>query len=286
MRVFLTQLPYTMSNSDRNFKRLFEELKARAYSNKTIKAYIYYNERFVKHANKSPRAMTAQDITSFLAHLAQTKSASTVALAFNAINFYYKTVYRRSICDGIKYPKRPKLLPTVLAKAEVKRMIEETVNPKHKTIIQLLYGTGMRVSEICSLKMRDIDFERNLIHIRCAKGAKDRMGMLPQTCRDILLKQKAIKSPAAYVFTGRSGGKINQRTIQEIIKQAAARAGINKRVSPHTLRHSFATHLLESGTDIRYIQKLLGHSKLQTTERYTHVADSALSRIASPLELL
>lgn len=271
---------------DLNFKRLFEELVSRGYSKKTVKAYLYYNERLVTYTNKSPRAITAQDITGFLAHLAETKSTSTVALALNAITFYHKTVYRRTICARLKHPKRPKILPTVLAKTEVKSMIDKTVNPKHKTIIQLLYGTGMRVSEICALKMRDIDFERNSIHIKCAKGAKDRMGMLPQTCREILLKQQTLKTPNTHVFTGRSGGKINQGTIQKITKQATARAGISKRVSPHTLRHSFATHLLESGTDIRYIQKLLGHSKLQTTERYTHVADSALSRIASPLELL
>lgn len=275
-----------MPNTNPNFKLLYEELVSRGYSRKTVKAYLYYNERLVAYINKSPRAVTAPDIKSFLAHMAESRSPNTVAVAFNAINFYYKNIYHRSICNNIKYPKRPKKLPIVLSKEEVKRMIDKTLNPKRKTIIQLLYGTGMRVSEICALKMRDIDFERNSIHIKCAKGAKDRMGMLPHTCREVLLKQQALKTPNTHVFTGRSGEKIHERSIQAIIKQAATRAGISKRVSPHTLRHSFATHLLESGTDIRYIQKLLGHSKLQTTERYTHVTDSALSRIASPLELL
>lgn len=269
-----------------DFKTLREEMVSRKYSKRTIKTYIYYNDKFLEEVQKSPRQISTQDIKSFLVSVAETKSASTVALALNALKFYYKVVYKRSICDKIVGPKKEKKLPSILSKQEIKTMIDGTQNQKHKTILQLLYGTGMRLSEIRKLRMSDIDFCRSVIHIKQAKGAKDRMVHLPNSCLQILLTQKDLKGDTDYLFTGRAGKALNGRTIQAVVRQAAQRAQIKKRVTPHTLRHSFATHLLENGTDIRFIQHFLGHSKIQTTERYTHVANTAIEKIKSPLEFL
>ena len=171
------------------------------------------------------------------------------------------------------------------SKEDIKLMIELTDNPKHKTMIQLLYGAGMRVSELTHLKMRDIDFNRETIHIVHGKGAKDRFVPLPKTIAPILIKQKQLKVGADFLFTnGARGARLTEATIQKVVAQAAERAGIQKSVSPHTLRHSYATHLLEAGTDIRYIQALLGHSKIETTQIYTHVALTHITGIQSPLD--
>ena len=148
----------------------------------------------------------------------------------------------------------------------------------------LLYGTGMRVSELTHLRMLAIDFDRNIISIAHAKGAKDRTTLLPCSLKELLLKQKRLKRPTDFLFTNYQGGHLTESTIQIIIGEAAARAEIAKHVTPHTLRHSFATHLLEAGTDIRYIQALLGHAKLETTQVYTHVAVNHLATITSPLD--
>ena len=216
---------------DKTFVTLSRELRIRNYSRHTIESYVYYNRELLRFCGKDPREVTVENIKDYLDYLALNKSASTVSVAYNAIQFYYKEMWRRSFFFHLKHPKKEKRLPAVLSKDEVCRMIELTVNPKHRCMIQLLYGAGLRVGELVRLKMRDIDVYRNAIHIVQSRGAKDRYVMLP-----------------------------------------------------HTLRHSFATHLLEAGTDIRYIQELLGHAKLATTEIYTHVSSLAMTQIVSPLD--
>lgn len=163
-------------------------------------------------------------------------------------------------------------------------MIAYTQNPKHNCIMSLLYGTGVRVSELVNIRMCDIDFDRMMLRVFQGKGKKDRMAILPKKLKEILQKQKELKERKGFLFTNGRGGKLTTVTIQKIVKQAAERVGISKRVSPHTLRHSFATHLLEAGTDIRSIQELLGHAKLETTQIYTHVARSRLQGLTSPLD--
>jgi len=175
-------------------------------------------------------------------------------------------------------------LPVVLSKEEARKMIEITKNPKHNCIISLLYGTGVRVSELTHIKMRDIDMDRKMLRVFQGKGKKDRFVMLPEKLMPIFSIQMKLKSAGDYLFTNGRGSRLTEATIQKIVGQAAEKAGIRKNVSPHTLRHSFATHLLENGTDIRYIQELLGHAKLQTTQIYTHVASNDLSRLKSPLD--
>ena len=273
-----------MENSN-TFDSLSRELRIRNYSRRTIESYVYYNEELLRFCNKDPREVATDDIKDYLDFLAKGHSASTVSVAYNALHFYYKEIWRRSFFINMHQPRKAKYLPVVLSKEEVKRMIELTANPKHNCIISLLYGTGVRVSELTHIKMRDIDLDRKMLRVFQGKGKKDRFVMLPEKLSPILTIQARLKQAGDFLFTnGRGDNRLTETTIQKIVAQAAERAGIKKNVSPHTLRHSFATHLLENGTDIRYIQELLGHAKLQTTQIYTHVARNDLGRLKSPLD--
>lgn len=267
------------------FDNLARELRIRNYSKKTADSYIRYNQEFLRFCEKDPREAMAEDIKNYLDYLACEWSASTVSVAYNALLFYYKTIWRRQFFVNLPHPRKEKHIPVVLAKEEVKKMINLPSNPKHHCIISLLYGAGLRVSELTHIKMRDIDFDRNLLRVFQGKGKKDRMTLLPEALKEILIKQENLKIPNDYLFTNGRGSRLTEATIQKIVVSTAKKAGIAKNVTPHTLRHSFATHLLENGTDIRYIQELLGHAKLQTTQIYTHVANNNLKNIVSPLDV-
>lgn len=268
-----------------NFDRLLQELKLRHYSKNTIDSYLHYNQELLYFCKKSPREMTTQDIKDYLGYLSDSKSSSTVSVALNAIQFYYKSVWQRQLFITIHHPKKAKPLPIILSKEEITRMITETNNPKHKCIISMLYGTGMRVGELVRLRMDRIDLDRKIISIVAGKGNKDRIVIIPKSLLEILLNQKRMKKQCDYLFTNGRRSRLTERTIQNIIGGRARASGIAKNVTPHTLRHSFATHLLENGTDIRYIQALLGHAKLETTQIYTHVARNQLEKIISPLDI-
>lgn len=267
------------------FASLERELRIRNYSRRTIELYVHYNDEFLRFCEKEPKEVTTEIIKNYLDYLAVNKSASTVSVAYNAIHFYYGEIWKRSFFVNIHQPKKAKYLPVVLAKEEVVKMLAVTINPKHHCIISLLYGTGVRVSELTHIKMRDIDLDRMMLRVFQGKGKKDRMVMLPAKLKNILNGQAKLKIANDYLFTNGRGNRLTETTIQKIVGQASVKAGIKKNVSPHTLRHSFATHLLENGTDIRYIQELLGHAKLQTTQIYTHVANSNLIGIKSPLDI-
>ncbi len=270
---------------DKTFDTLSRELRIRNYSRRTIESYVYYNRELLRFGEKDPREIRTEDIKEYLDYLARERSASTVSVAYNAIQFYYKEIWHRSFFVHLKHPKKEKHLPTVLSKTEVKLMIERTVNPKHRCMIQLLYGAGLRVGELVRLRMRDIDTSRNMMHVVQSKGAKDRYVMLPEALRETVINQARLKKPDDFLFTSYDNGHLTEATIQKVVGAAAERAQIGRSVSPHTLRHSFATHLLEAGTDIRYIQELLGHAKLATTQIYTHVTSAALTQVTSPLDL-
>lgn len=269
---------------DNTFANLERELRIRNYSQRTIESYVYYNEELLRFCNKDPREVTTDDIKDYLDFLGKGRSTSTVSVAYNALHFYYKEIWHRSFFVNMHQPRKAKYLPVVLSKEEVKRMIELTKNPKHNCIISLLYGTGVRVSELTHIKMRDIDLDRKMLRVFQGKGKKDRFVMLPAKLLSILTVQARLKQAGDFLFTNGRDGRLTEATIQKVVSQSAERAGIKKNVSPHTLRHSFATHLLENGTDIRYIQELLGHAKLQTTQIYTHVARNDLGRLKSPLD--
>ncbi len=263
---------------------LRQEMKLRNFSPRTIESYTYYIHNCLKYASVSPESILEVHIRNYLSYLQNNnRSASTLNTAYSALKFYFQRILRRKFFIHIPRSKREKTLPSVLSKDEVKRLIEATNNPKHHTIISLLYGAGLRVGELVSLKMQDLDFDRKLIHVVLGKGKKDRYTLLPQSLFKTLQKQKSLKEPSEYLFTHDREIHLTTKTIERIVKDAAYKAGIQKHVHPHTLRHSFATHLLENGTDIRYIQELLGHTKIETTLVYTHVTIKN-TRIVSPLD--
>lgn len=260
-------------------KLIVDECKLRGYSKKTIDNYAHHVERYLE-SKKSPR-----EYLLFL--IDKNKSDETVRSAGFAIKFYLKASKTDSqdinpIIEDIPSLKREKKLPIILSKEEIESMILSTNNLTHRLIIQIGYSSGLRSSEIINLKWIDIDFNRNSIHIKRGKGKKDRIVMLSGKVKESL--QNLSREKQGCVFITTRGGKYTQRTIQKIIENAAKKVGIKKRISPHTLRHSFATHLLERGTDIRYIRDLLGHSDIGTTSIYTKVSNSDLSKIRSPLD--
>ena len=204
-----------------------------------------------------------------------------------SIDKFYSSVYDKKLNIKHLYPVRKSYsLSNYLTTDEVKKLIEGVQNIKHRCIIKLLYGSGLRLSELLHLKVIDIDSKSMIIHIRNSKGNKDRVVMLSKALLEELRTYFIKHKPDDYLFEGQSGGMYSLKSVQVILKNAAAKAGIKKQVTPHTLRHSFATHLLEAGTDIRFIQQLLGHSSIKTTEKYTHITDVAKSKIKSPLDLL
>lgn len=267
--------------SDANWKDLLlDELKLKGYSKKTISAYMFHVAKFIE-SGLGPRE--------FLLNLIDKgKSKETIRVAGFAIKFYLaiKAKQDKSINRIIeKTPnlKRDKRLPVILSKKEIENMIISTKNFGHRTMMMLMYSSGMRASEIINLRWKDVDFDRNLIHIKLAKGNKDRIVMLSPKVKKNLKRLDIEKKDI--IFKTNRNNKYSLRTIELIVKKAAEKAGIKKHVTPHTLRHSFATHLLEHGIDIRYIQKLLGHSDLRTTMIYTNVSKRDILKIKSPIDL-
>jgi site-specific recombinase XerD len=203
-----------------------------------------------------------------------------------AIGVLFKDVLGKPISlDVVPYQKKEKKLPKVFSKIKIKELIGEIDNLKHKLIVELFYSSGLRLQELVDLKREDIDFDRNLIYVRLGKGKKDRVTLLSEFIKkDLLRYYSKYEFGSKYLFEGRSGGKYGKKSVQKILERFSKKVGI--RITPHMLRHSFATHLLEAGTDIRYIQKLLGHSDLKTTEIYTYVSKKGLEGIKSPLDNL
>jgi len=261
------------------------ELDYRGFSNKTKKSYTFFVRDFLKYIKKEPSDINKDDIKNYISHLITKKGYTNITanLAISSLKFFFSKVLEKTICDKIERPKREKNLPSVLSKEEVKRIIDSGNNIKHKLVLKCLYGMGLRVSELIDLKVNDLEFDRNMAKISSGKGNKQRYVMLSGILKSDLMKYIELQKPEKYLFSGRKG-KYSVKSIQKIFENAAKKAKIKKKASCHTLRHSFATHLLENGTDIRYIQKLLGHSRLQTTQIYTHVADSKLKNIKSPLD--
>lgn len=262
--------------------RLHTELQLRGYSDRTKQAYARINEDFLSFTGKGPEDVAKEDVKRYLAHMVSQKRAPrSVNLARAALLFYYNVVLERNFAN-IKVPKIKASLPTVLTKEEVARLIAAARTRKSRFIIKLLYSSGMRVSELVRLKVEDVELSSNVAWVRSGKGGKDRMVILSRELKDELSRKK----PGFFVLTGRSGGSMSERTVQNILANTARRARIVKHVTPHTLRHSFATHLLEAGNDIRVIQELLGHANLQTTQIYTHVSAAHKMRVENPLDTL
>ena len=271
------------------FEVLTQEMRLRNYSHKTTKAYKSCIRSLANHfAPRHPRDLTNEDIRRYLLHLIdeQHLAASTVNQVFNALRFLYVELYNRPFVIGsLPRPRKPMKLPVTLSQQEVLRILNAVGNEKHKVILTLIYSAGLRVGEAVRLKITDIDSERGLIHVRNAKGMKDRFTLLSEVMLPMLREFYRQYKPKEYLFEGGPGrSHIAERSVQNVFARAVKEAGISKEVSVHSLRHSFATHLLESGTDVRYIQELLGHSSSKTTEIYTHVSKRMLGKITSPLD--
>lgn len=267
---------------------LERELKIRGFSQKTVKSYLLYNRLFLQFSQKSPKSVTNKDVRQYLLFLKSKNCASsTLNVALNALKFYYQQLLKRKFFFDIRSAKKTNYLPTVLSREEIDRMLTTTTNSKHNFLISLMYSAGLRVSEVITIKMRDFDLDRKIITVRQGKGCKDRYTLLSGKLIPILKKQLLLKKPNDYLFTGAGGnGHLTTVSAEKVVKKAVELAGISKNVSCHSLRHSFATHLLESGTNIRYIQELLGHKRLETTQIYTKVAINNLRDIKNPLDNL
>jgi integrase/recombinase XerD len=265
-------------------------LELKSYSKNTIKNYGEAFSLFLDYSYpRKTEAITKEEIESYLLFLAKTKgySESAIHTSINAIKFYYEQVINKpKEWYDVQRPKRPIKNPTVFSENEIAKIISRIPNLKHKVIVMTAYAAGLRASEIVNLKLTDIDSERMVINIRGAKGKKDRMVMLSAGLLLILKHYYLRYKPKDFLFEGQRGGQYSKRSINLFIAAAKSRAGINKGGSTHALRHSFATHLLEGGTDLRIIQELLGHNDIKTTLRYTHVSLKHIARVQSPFDKL
>ncbi len=266
-------------------QNLQTELRLRGFSPNTIRNYISINRNFLDFIKKSIDEIETSDVKLYLSHLLQDKkdAPATVSLARSAILFLFSEVLDKPF-KSIKTPKIPKKLPVVATKHELTALFAH-LSLKSRLLVQLIYAAGLRVSELVSLRVEDLEIDEGHGWVRDGKGGKDRLFIIPPHLGKEIQKYLAKrKISSGFVFPGREGRQMTTRNVQKIIKNAVTRAHIKKHLSPHKLRHSFATHLLEEGNDIRIIQELLGHANLQTTQIYTHVAVTTLKNVKSPLE--
>ncbi len=271
-------------------KRMLEDLRIRNYAPTTVAAYIRSVAEFAKHFGKSPELLGAEQIREYQLYLVKEKGVSLPSYiqAVCALRFLYSnTLHLPVSIDRIPLPRYERKLPVILSPAEVKLLLETPKNLSHRTMLTTMYAAGPRISEVAKLKVADIDSSRNVIWIRGGKGRKDRQTLLPPRLLQLLRAYLGWKQPKEWLFPGEKPGQpISCKSIFLACKKATKQAGISKPVHPHSLRHAFATHLLDAGVNLRCIQILLGHSKLETTARYLHVTDTAVRSTTSPLELL
>ena len=255
----------------------------RNYSKKTVKSYLFYIKEYLDFSKKKGIKDKNKAIEEFLLEKQNRKlSSQTINLALNAIKFLYREVLRSSERIDFKCAKRSKKLPVVLSKKEIEKTLFIIDNQKHKLMVSLGYAAGLRVSEVVNLKVKDIDLEELMIHIKDAKGKKDRITVFPKKLKNNIQNLIVGKNNNDLVFENNRGGKITTTSLQKIFKKALKKAKIKKDATFHSLRHSFATHLLENGTDVRYVQELLGHQNIRTTQIYTQVTNPSLKNIKSP----
>ncbi len=266
------------------------ELELKGFSPNTQRAYIASVKRFAQHFMKSPTDLGESEIKEYLYYLITERnlSNSSISNTYSALKFLYETTLKRQWeMEGIPRTKRLKKLPMILSKDEVKRLINVTTNLKHKAIFATIYSAGLRGGEAANLKITDIDSSNMQIRVEQGKGRKDRYTLLSDKNLEILREYYKIYHPTTWLFPGQSNDTpLTLRTIQKVFEKSKQKAGINKAVTVHALRHSFATHLLEAGTDIYHIQLLLGHSSVKTTSIYIHLTNKNLLNLKSPLDTI
>ncbi len=265
--------------------KLIIELKISKSSDYTIRNYLRANQDLLDFVKKSPDNIDQDDVKSILAEKISNQSSSSIIVFLSALRFAYSTILNKDVTAGIKRPKKEKKIPAVLTKDELKKLLNTIPTKKSKLMVSLTYACGFRVSELINLKASDLNFEEMIGQVRMGKGRKDRIFNIPKFLFKKLKNQvqKQEEKNEEYLFTGPKG-RLTDRNIQKIVRLAAKKAEIKKQVHPHTLRHSFATHLLENGVDIRKIQELLGHADLSTTQIYTHISTEELKKIPSPID--
>lgn len=259
-------------------------LRLRGLSPKTRKSYLFYIKDYIRFSQRARIKEKQRAIEEFLLDKHNRKQSSqTINLALNAVKFLYREVLKDPQKIGLKYAKRSKKLPVVLSRMEIGEVIEATANPKYRLMIALGYACGLRVSEVVNLKVGDLDIDGLCVHLRGAKGKKDRISVLSEKLEVDLRNAVAGKKRADFVFASNRGGKLTTTSLQKMFRSSLAKTKISKPATFHSLRHSFATHLLENGTDVRYVQELLGHANIRTTQIYTQVTNPKLKKIKSPL---
>jgi site-specific recombinase XerD len=263
------------------------KLELKRYANNTIRTYVIFFERFINYYSSIDlHAINEIHIREYLKILIrQQKSNSYINQVINSIKFYYEVVLGMpNRFYEVERPRKEYKLPTVISKEDVLALIEQTNNIKHRCIVELLYGSGLRRNELLNLKIEDIDSKRMLVRVKQAKGKKDRITLLSHNALKDLRSYYKTWKPKEYLFEGQKRGKYSGQAVNNVVKKSASNAGIRIPVTPHMLRHSFATHLLEAGVDLRQIQVLLGHQSSKTTEIYTHVATNTFKTIKNPLD--
>ena len=270
-------------------QRMLEDLRIRNYSPATCRTYIAHVAAFARHFGRSPDKLGPSHVRQWQLELvARGLSWSTLNLNVCALRFLYgKTLGKDWTLKQIPYAKQGKKNPVVLSPEEVRQFLSTITNPKHLMILRVAYATGLRVSELASLRVSDIDSKRMVLQVRAGKGNKDRIVPIsPKLLEELRVYWRALR-PWPFLFPGSDPhGPIATHSIRQVCRRATLQAGLSKRVTPHTLRHCFATHLLEAGVDVRTIQVLLGHGSLKTTTRYTQVSTQRLRSVTSPLDLL
>jgi site-specific recombinase XerD len=266
------------------------DLVVRGMSQRTREAYVGAVAKLAKHYGRSPDRISEQEVQSYLLHLIQERKLawSSCNIAAQGIRFFYRVTLKRSETQfAVPQARQPQKLPQILSREDVAALIEQTVNLKHRAILMSAYGAGLRLTELCHLKVSDVDSKRMTLRVEQGKGAKDRYTLLSPTLLAELRRYWCIYRPKQWLFGARDPSRpIGEHTVHRIFHAAKARAGIAKPGGIHSLRHAFATHLLEGGADIHTIQRLMGHGHICSTQRYMHVANKHLARTLSPLELL
>ena len=268
-------------------QKLEVELKISKNSDYTLRNYLDFNKRILEFTKKNPEEITEEDIKRYIAKNLSKSASSSIIVFLSAIKYSFLNILKKDITINIKRPKRERRIPEVLTKEEVKKLLNALDTSKSKLMLSLIYACGLRVSELTHLKILDLKFDEKIGHVRQGKGKKDRIFNIPDFLFNDLKEQseKQKDKKEEYLFTGNKG-KLTERNLKKIVQKASVRAGITKNVHTHTLRHSFATHLLENGVDIRHIQVLLGHSSISTTELYSHVSAESIKKIKSPIDNL
>jgi site-specific recombinase XerD len=273
-------------------KIMLEELQRRNYAEGTTRSYIRAVQQFAQHFGKSPDKLGPSELRSYQAYLLKERklAVGTVVARVAALRFFFvRTLKRQQFREDLPYPKKQRRLPTVLSLQEVAQLIDAAGNLQQRALLMTLYGTGMRRTEVSRLKVRDVDSKRMMIRVERGKGGVSRDLPLSPALLETLREYWRWKKPRTYLFPAQQQGKngpISDKTVWYACAEAARHARITKHVTPHTLRHSWATHLLEAGTDLRTIQILLGHGDLETTAKYLHLSQRHLQAVANPLETL